>query len=163
MRNILAAVAAFALLLVAIQLTTGLVSSYVGDIVALVGINSASLAPRFLQAASVNFGILVCAGLLASTLLWLDRQMLAPATRSAWRMRSAARASAIWITQDGWLLVTLAAGVFSETQNYGSQGLIFLWPVCLRSRWPNGPGARSSAPSRTCPLPVAIWPCESST
>ncbi|MCW2517640.1 MAG: rane protein [Mycobacterium sp.] len=162
MRNILAAVAAFALLLVAIQLTTGLVSSYVGDIVALVGINSASLAPRFLQATSVNFGILVCAGLLASTLLWLDRQMLAPATRSAWRMRSAARASAIWITQDGWLLVTLAAGVFSETQNYGSQGLIFLWPVCLRSRWPNGPGARSSAPSRTCPLPVAIWPCESS-
>jgi hypothetical protein len=28
--------------------------------------------------------------------------------------------------------VTLAAGVFSETQNYGSQALIFLWPVCLR-------------------------------
>ncbi|MCW2552723.1 MAG: rane protein [Mycobacterium sp.] len=132
MRNLLAAVAAFALLLVAIQVTTGLVSSYVGDIVALVGINSASLAPRFLQATSVNFGILVCAGLLASTLLWLDRQMLASATRSASRMRSAARASAILDHPGCWLLVTLAAGVFSETQNYGSQALIFLWPVCLR-------------------------------
>jgi hypothetical protein len=28
--------------------------------------------------------------------------------------------------------VTLAAGVFSETQNYERQALIFLWTVCLR-------------------------------
>jgi hypothetical protein len=131
-RNLVTAVAAFAALLAVLQVTTGMVSSYLGDLATLVAINSATLAPRFMQAASVNFGILMCTGLLAVALLWMDRLMLASATTSAWRLRSAARASAILDHPGCWLLVILAAGVFSETQNYGSQALIFLWPVCLR-------------------------------
>jgi hypothetical protein len=31
-----------------------------------------------------------------------------------------------------WLLVVIVAGTFNETQNTGSQALVFLWPVCLR-------------------------------
>jgi hypothetical protein len=44
------AVTTFAVLLAVLQVTTGVVSSYLGDIATLVAINSATLAPRFMQA-----------------------------------------------------------------------------------------------------------------
>jgi hypothetical protein len=85
-----------------------------------------------LQAASLNFGILVPAGLLALLLLWADRRMLWSGVRSVLSSRRAARASVVLDHAGLWLLVVLFAGIFFETQNVGSQALIFLWPVCLR-------------------------------
>ena len=145
-RGALAGVAAFAVLLAGLELATGLVSDYVADVMALVGINSALLLPRFLQAASLNFGITAAAGLLACVLLWQDRRMLLSAARSAVELRSGTRASAVLDHVGLWLLVVLAVGVFNETQNLGSQALIFIWPVCLRvflriRRTPRGPVA----------------------
>lgn len=143
-RDALVAGGVFAALLALVQLGTGLVSAYVTDVLALVGINSALLAPRFLQAASLNFGISVAAGLLACVLLWSDRRLLQSAFRSAIELRSATGISAILDHVGLWLLVVLAVGIFNETQNLGSQALIFIWPVCLRiiirvRRVPRGP------------------------
>ena len=131
-RNVQAAVAAFALLLAGLELTTGLVGDYVGDIAELVGINRALLLPRFLQAASLNFGMFAAIGALSLVLLWADRRTLGSVMRSALRFRSATRLSAAVNHPACWLLVVLFAGLFFETQNLGSQALIFIWPVCLR-------------------------------
>jgi hypothetical protein len=132
LRDALAAAAAFIILLAGLELTTGMVGNYLRDILDLVGMNTVLLAPRFLQAGSLNFGVLVPAGMLALLLLWVDRRMLSSVTRSAVKLHSAARASAALDHGGLWLLVVIFAGTFNETQNTGSQALIFLWPVCLR-------------------------------
>jgi hypothetical protein len=131
-KNALAAGTAFLLLLTGLQITSGLVGNYIGEILKLVGINNATLAPWFLRAASQSFGILVPTGLLALLLLWTDRRRLISGVRLALRSRSAARASAVLDHPGLWLLLVLFAGILYETQNYGSQALIYLWPVCLR-------------------------------
>ena len=127
-------VVAFALAgsLVAVEWSSGLVGHYLSDVIALIGINSAILAPRFLQAASLNVGILLPVGALAVLLLWSDRLSPAARVRDVVRTRSRARAAALLDRPAAWLLAVLAVGVFSETQNLGSQALIFLWPVCVR-------------------------------
>jgi hypothetical protein len=143
-RDALAAVAAFAVLLGVLQSTTGVVGDYIADVASLVGLNGALLLPRFAQSASLNFGITAAAGALACVLLWSDRRILRSAAGSAVELRSAARASAVLDHVGLWLLVVLAVGIFNETQNLGSQALIFIWPVCLRiflrlRRVPRGP------------------------
>lgn len=130
-RQALAGASAFIVLLALLQLTTGMVGNYMRDILQLVAINTVLLAPRFLQAASLNFGILLPAGLLAGLMVWVDRRMLASALRSGVSMRSGARLSVVFDHVGLWLFVVIAAGTFNETQNTGSQALIFLWPVCL--------------------------------
>jgi hypothetical protein len=131
-RQALAVTATLAALLAVVQISSGVVGDYLVDVMALVGINSALLAPRFLQAASLNFGIAVAGGLLAVALLSADRRMLRSVARSAVELRSGVRASVVLDHVGMWLLVVLAAGLFNETQNLGSQALIFIWPVCLR-------------------------------
>lgn len=131
-RNALAGAAVLAAIFGGLQLTTGIVGVYIDDVAALVGLNSALLVPRFLQSASLNLGIAAAAGALACVLLWSDRRILRSAARSAIELRSTARASAVLDHVGLWLLVVVAVGIFNETQNLGSQALIFLWPVCLR-------------------------------
>lgn len=131
-RDAAVAAGAFGALLVFLELATGLVGDYVGDVLALVGINSALLLPRFLQAMSLNVGVITGAVLLAGVLMWTDRRMLHAVARSARESHSATRMSVVADHVGPWLLVVVAVGVFNETQNLGSQALIFLWPVCLR-------------------------------
>ena len=132
LRDALLAAAAFVLVLVGLELTTSMVGNYLREILDLVGINSALLAPRFLQAASLNVDVLAPASMLALLLLWADRRMLSSAARSAVKLRSATRAAVVLDHSALWLLVVMFAGTFNETQSTGSQALISLWPVCLR-------------------------------
>lgn len=126
-----AAAAAFLALLAGLELSAGLVSHYVGDILALVAMNSGSLAPRFLQAASHTFGIVAAAGLLMLMLLYGERRTLA-ADLAALARRPRPAALARLVDRPAlWIGVVLFAGILFETQNTGSQALIFLWPVLL--------------------------------
>lgn len=124
-------VAVFAAVLAVLELTSGLVGRYVTDILLLIQMNSGTLAPRFLQSASLNFGVLAPAGLLAALLLWADRDRLASSASHAWRERDLAGLAGVVDHNALWLLVVLFAGILFETQNTGSQALIFLWPVVL--------------------------------
>ncbi len=93
--------------------------------------NSATLAPRFLQSLSMNFGVVSPGGALAILLVAADRHGIGRAPRCAGRERSLAAAAALF-DQDGlWLAVVLFAGILFETQNTGSQAMIFVWPVLL--------------------------------
>ena len=127
----LASAAAFLVLLAGLELSTGIVGAYLADIIALVRLNSDTLAPRFLQAASMNFGIVAPTIALAALLAWTDRTRLWSLAIDAVRHRSLAEAAAVLDHRAAWLLAVLAAGIFFETQNTGSQALIFLWPALL--------------------------------
>ncbi|WP_082505221.1 hypothetical protein [Aureimonas sp. Leaf324] len=127
------ALTAFAAVLAGLELTTGVVSAYLGDIASLVGMNEGVLASRFIQAASIHFGIFASGCLLVAALLFLDRRPIASALGAA--VRHPLR-TAPWIAlldrNVVWLGMALLAGLFFETQNTGGQAFIFIWPVLVR-------------------------------
>ncbi|MCR4267742.1 hypothetical protein [Nitratireductor sp. ZSWI3] len=127
----LAAALSFLALLGGLQLWNGFTLGYLGDILALVEMNEESLLPRFLQAASLTFGIVLPAGLMVLCLLYADRAGLGA---DLYRLRRSFRPLAIaaFLDRDAfWIGAVLLAGIFFETQNTGSQALIFLWPALL--------------------------------
>ncbi len=119
-----------------LELWLGLTSAYVADIMKLLALNSGSLFPRMLQAASHNFGVVLPASALCLLLLWRDRSDLAQRFRDAAHARPASRAQAhaLALAVDHsafWLAMALLAGLLFESQNTGSQAMIFLWPILL--------------------------------
>ena len=122
---------AFFALLGVLELADGLVSQYATAILELVHENSDTLLPRFLQSASHTFGVVAPGGLLLLLLLWADRETLAVKWRDFRAAPSAAAAAALLDHQALWLGVILFAGIFFETQNTGSQSMIFVWPLVL--------------------------------
>jgi hypothetical protein len=108
----------FILPLAVVELLTGMVSSYLRDIAGLASMNGDSLLRRFLTVASLKLDVLLPAGMLVVTLLWIDwtraDRSMPFFDRSAW-----------------WLSVVILGGVIFETQNTGSQEFIFIWPVLL--------------------------------
>lgn len=131
-KTALACALAFIAILAGIEAASGLVSQYVFDIASLVAMNSGTLLPRFLQATSLNFAVVAGAVALAVLLLWSDRLNLAAARASAGQAPRRETASAGTLVHHAlFLLATVFAGIFFETQNTGSQAFIFLWPILL--------------------------------
>jgi hypothetical protein len=98
-----------------VEFTSGAVSAYVGDIIALVKMNSGGLAGRMLQSASRMFAVSAATVLLALVLF---------PTKQDLKSRK--------LNQPAfWLPIVLLAGLFFESQNTGGQELIFLWPAIL--------------------------------
>lgn len=115
----------------ALELSTGIVSAYANDMLALLALNDTSLLPRLLQGASINFGIMASAGLLAVFLAVADREKLL-SDWNAFRNEPNGRTIAGLLDQQWlWLAVFLFAGLLFESQNTGSQAFIFLWPLLL--------------------------------
>ncbi|MEP9396109.1 hypothetical protein [Mesorhizobium sp. KR2-14] len=131
LRHALASALGFLAVLAIIEFATGLVSNYVADILALVAMNESTLAPRFVQSASLNFGVAMTGLLLATVVLYAERQRLASAVAGI-RQECSARAVAKLLDNDAfWLVAVLFAGIFFETQNTGSQAMILVWPAVL--------------------------------
>jgi hypothetical protein len=127
----LMSVVAFAAVLGLIEAMSGLVSAYLGDISTLVAMNEGVLASRFIQAASIHFGIFGSGLCLLIALLWLDRRPAMQLALSAVRRPNLATLHAVLDRNSVWLGVLLFAGLFYETQNTGGQGFIFVWPILL--------------------------------
>ncbi|WP_371929477.1 hypothetical protein [Phyllobacterium sp. 21LDTY02-6] len=120
LRQTLIAAAVFLALIGTLELSTGLVSSYLSEIAILIALNQDSLLSRFLTVFSAKLDVIMAAGLLALYLFWAEHVRSGP--------KPASKTSTIdhdWL----WVLVVLVAGTFLETQNTGSQEFIFLWPV----------------------------------
>ncbi|WP_412049609.1 hypothetical protein ACK6D9_18365 [Hoeflea sp. Naph1] len=109
------------------ELTTGLVSLYIGDIVRLAMENTDALLPRFLTATSQHFDVMGAGGLLAVVLL-----AAALAGHKAAGGRPQAKGIARWVDADWfWVGLLLVCGLFYETQNTGSHAFILIWPALL--------------------------------
>lgn len=130
-RDALTAALAFLLIIGALQLYNGIVGAYLTDILRLVDKNAGTLLPRFLQAASINFGVVLATGMLALVLLWSDRRDMAAQFASRSKTSAIGALSGLLDHDAFWLLAVLFAGILFETQNTGSQAFIFLWPVVL--------------------------------
>ncbi|MEP1208703.1 MAG: hypothetical protein ABJM29_14865 [Rhizobiaceae bacterium] len=119
--TLLAAIA-FVVVLGVLEITLGLTSAYIQDILGLVGANEGTLLPRFLTVFSVRFDTIFATILLLILLVGF----------SLFGAQEAAPATANHIARLGlWLAVALVAGIVFETQNTGSQDFIFLWPILL--------------------------------
>ncbi|MDQ0320417.1 hypothetical protein QO002_002555 [Pararhizobium capsulatum DSM 1112] len=114
-----------------LEISSGIVSAYADDMIALLVLNDTSLLPRLLQSASINFGIIASAGLLAVALFVIDREKIS----KDWTLfRSTPSATTVSHLLDQnwlWLAAFLLAGLLFESQNTGSQAFIFLWPLVL--------------------------------
>ncbi|WP_156382199.1 MULTISPECIES: hypothetical protein [unclassified Aureimonas] len=131
LRTALAALALFVAVLCGLEASLGLVSAYVGGILQLVAMNEGVLATRFLQAASIHFGIFGTALCLLAAVAAIG---LRPALGDATDLLKRPRLSALAKLLDRdmvWLAVTLFVGLFFETQNTGGQAFILLWPILL--------------------------------
>ncbi|WEZ83497.1 hypothetical protein P6U16_01115 [Rhizobium sp. 32-5/1] len=112
-----------------IELTTGMVTAYAADILALLEVNNTSLLPRLVQSASLNFGIIVASGALCVILFGQRFDALRGDLKTLIRERNL---SALTRTIDQpalWVAAFVAAGLLFESQNTGSQAFIFLWPL----------------------------------
>ncbi|EAU40073.1 hypothetical protein FP2506_02490 [Fulvimarina pelagi HTCC2506] len=123
--------AGFAVLLLGLELATGVTSAYVADLTTLAIMNDGVLLQRFLQAGSLHFGICASAALLCLALFYAERKDLLAGMRDLVRETSLARLNALCDRGPIWLGIALFAGLFFETQNTGSQPFVFIWPVVL--------------------------------
>lgn len=131
LRDAVAAALGFAAVLAIIEASSGLVSGYVADIALLLGMNSGTLLPRLLQALSINFGAAMAIALLVAVLAAAERAAMLASLKRFARERSAGALSALLDRAPFWLAALTIAGIAFETQNTGSQALIFVWPVLL--------------------------------
>lgn len=122
LRDALIAAVAFMAILAGIEISSGLVASYVNDIIVLVGLNSGTLVPRLLRALSQNFGIVLATTALVAVLVWVDWRKLAAQPHGK---------SLLLGCDSLWLAVVMLAGILFETQNTGSQAFFFVWPILL--------------------------------
>ena len=127
LRTAIASAVLFLGILGLLEAASGFTLNYFADILALVVMNEGSLLPRFLQAASHTFGIVAPAGLLALALIFHDRAHLLAKLRSG----SLSGMASVIDHEAFWIMAVLIAGIFFETQNTGSQALIFIWPAVL--------------------------------
>ncbi len=130
-RAALASGGTFLALLAALELNDSLISHYLRDILALVEKNSGTLLPRFLQATSQTFGIVAPASLLALFSLYEGSKRLGTALSDLASRPVPTRVPPVLDQLGFWLFVVMFAGIFFETQNTGSQALIFVWPAVL--------------------------------
>jgi len=131
LRHAAAAAAGFLAVLAAIELSSGMVSHYISDILALVSMNEETLAPRFAQSASLNFGMLMSGLLLAATVTFAERNRITADLSAVWREKTLRAIARLLDNEALWLVVVLFAGILFETQNTGSQSLILVWPAVL--------------------------------
>ncbi|OJF91085.1 hypothetical protein [Pararhizobium antarcticum] len=111
--------------------TTGMVTAYAADILALLAVNNTSLIPRLVQAASLNFGIVLASSVLCIILFWQRFTDTRQTTNALLHQRSLAILRKTIDQPAFWMVAFLAAGLLFESQNTGSQAFIFLWPLLL--------------------------------
>ncbi|WP_077961289.1 hypothetical protein [Ensifer adhaerens] len=119
-------------ILAIVELSFGGVSAYLADILALLSVNDGSLLPRLLQAASLNAGLLIPAGLLCLVLIGTHFSSFAQSLRQLGTGPSLAVVGRVFDQPFFWLSAFVVAGIVFESQNTGSQAFIFLLPLLLK-------------------------------
>jgi hypothetical protein len=117
--------------LATLEASTGLVFSYLHDVMLLAEMNSGTLLPRLFQSLSINFGVTLALGMLAFAVLIADRVHGRALLVVVGREKTSASVAALLDHPAFWLIAVVLAGILFETQNTGSQAMIFAWPVLL--------------------------------
>ncbi|MGE6783034.1 hypothetical protein ACQKGL_10985 [Ensifer adhaerens] len=139
-------------ILAIVEVAFGGVSAYLADILALLSVNDGSLLPRLLQAASLNAGLLIPAGLLCLVLFGTHLSSFAQSLSQLGKGPSLAAVGRVFDQPFFWLAAFVLAGIVFESQNTGSQAFIFLIPLLLKLAIDEVAAARR----RTVAIAVAI-------
>ncbi|WP_043620327.1 hypothetical protein [Ensifer sp. ZNC0028] len=131
-RSAIAAGLAVIAVLAIVEVAFGGVSAYLADILALLSVNDGSLLPRLLQAASLNAGLLIPAGLLCLVLFGSHLSFFTQSLRQLGKSPSMAAIGRTFNQPVFWLTAFVVAGIIFESQNTGSQAFIFLLPLLLK-------------------------------
>lgn len=132
LKSAVAAALLFFAVLGMVEFSVGAVSAYIDDILALLAVNDGSLLPRLLQAASLNAGLLIPAGLLTLVLFVTHLPPFARSLRQLGGQPSASALGQVFDQPFFWLAAFVLAGILFESQNTGSQAFIFLLPLLLK-------------------------------
>ncbi|TDH36011.1 hypothetical protein E2A64_11965 [Pseudohoeflea suaedae] len=110
-----------------LQLATGVISGYIGNILLLAQENSGTLLPRFLTAMSMRIDVLLPGAILCLVLFW--REVI-----SFRRPRDREQRGVIGLLDGDWVWIGLSlfCGLVFETQNTGSHPYFVAWPAILR-------------------------------
>jgi hypothetical protein len=127
-----------ALLLLAVEMRTALISHYVHDIIELVGLNTGFLLPRILTVLSLKLNVILPTALLVAMTVWADRANIIALLKDLFTGRAFSAFQSLADHDFMWLLALLIGGLVFETQNTGSHEFILLWPaiVMLMRRYP---------------------------
>lgn len=129
LRHLGVLLATLSLPLIILELSLGLTSAYLAGVAELVELNKGTFASRLAYIASIQFDIQ-----LALAAIWVALLVIEwPQLKACWDNRRnfrAALADALQL-KCAWFSLTLAAAVFFEMQNTGSQEYIFVWPVLV--------------------------------
>ncbi|NDW03620.1 hypothetical protein [Jiella pacifica] len=132
-RQLLVALTMSVLAIAGLEAWSGVVGAYLRDIVKLVEINDGSMIFALMRGISIHLSQIVLALLLALALWVLERKALLSGLR-ALVVRRAGRSAALAVfdTHSAWILIAIVAGIVFESENWGSQAFIFLWPPVIR-------------------------------
>ncbi|TCD15060.1 hypothetical protein [Oricola cellulosilytica] len=122
---------AFLAVVGAVEAATGMISAYLRDIALLISLNQDGLALRLVQAASRTAGPTLAIIGLGGVLFLADWPAILADARKLGRDRSFESLKKLLDRHFLWLAVALLAAWFFESQNTGSQELIFVWPVII--------------------------------
>lgn len=158
LREAAIAIALFGLVLIGLEIHAGITGAYLGSIMQLIRLNETSLSYHLIHGTGRNIGIVLITGLLLLALVTVERQSLLRWPGEFLRHPSGGAISALAARPWVWLAATLIGGTLLESQNWGGQAFIFLWPVvifCLdeRAAWPLAPGRAIMALAALCLLP----------
>lgn len=115
----------------AVEIATGLVSAYVDSIRALLALNTKSITSQLASKFAQNFKVILPVIVLIGLYVILDWRGWLVRLTSTVKQPGRASFNRLLDNHAAWLAVLLVAGVLYESQNWGSQDMIFVWPVLL--------------------------------
>ncbi|WAP67883.1 hypothetical protein [Jiella pelagia] len=132
-RQLLLVLVLFVLGIAGLEASSGVVGAYLRDIARLVELNDGSMIFALMRGISIHLAQIVLALMLAAALLVLERRTILSGLRTL-VVRGAGRAAtpAVFDTHSAWILVAITAGIVFESENWGGQAFIFLWPPVIR-------------------------------
>ncbi|MCQ0989179.1 hypothetical protein [Jiella marina] len=118
--------------LAGLELWSGVIGAYLHDIARLVAINGNSLTFSLLRGTSIHLGQIVPALLLAAALMVYERHRIFAALGALVRRTGWPSLAAGFDSHTAWIALSIAVGIVFESENWGGQAFIFLWPPVLR-------------------------------
>ena len=114
-----------------LEIYNGVVSAYLVNIVTLLQHNIDSISPQLASKFAQNFKALGLVVLLIVLLLYLNIRTITDQIKRIFSRPSLNSVARLLDNQAVWLGAVMIAGVLYESQNWGSQDLIYIWPVLL--------------------------------
>lgn len=114
-----------------LEVYNGIVSAYLANIVTLLNQNTDSVLPQLASKFAQNFKALGAVVLLILLLLYLKIRMITDQNIRVFSRPSLNSIARVLDNHTLWLGAVMVVSVLYESQNWGSQDLIYIWPVLL--------------------------------